>query len=447
MTCELNQYYPAPMYRSYAIFKKRGQVNVLVTSVDEYLIELEGRKKANEDHVRSLDKDMDKIYMRMKESQKQLDDCKKTCQNMENEKNALENDIFKLNRMNEKQKPPDMSALEEDRERNQERLENVQAEEAAILKKIEAEDDAIKEVAGILRVKEDEAESHQRKLEPLSERLERIDKRLGSRSDEKASNERKIEKFNKIKEDIRQKGSKSKRQLAEQQEIIQRDWNNIKVETDREPKVIHKLIKSLEDSIKIQANKNEPKKVVEAKYWELYEKCDDLQKYINYLLSLDEFLSKMRKKRKDGFNELRGGMSREVQIAFQKRLNERNFKGSLTFDHKNNTLELTVNPNGDEEDEENKRDMKTLSGGEKSFSTVSLVLALWECIQSPFRILDEFDVFMDMVNRRTALDMMTNFIKENRRYQYVFLTPLTMKSVDATHDDVQIVYLQKTDGS
>ena len=447
MTCELNQYYPAPMYRSYAIFKKRGQVNVLVTSVDEYLIELEERKKANEDKVRSLDKDMDKIYMRMKESQTQLDDCKKTCQNMEKEKNALENDIFKLNRLNEKQKPPDMSALEEDRERNQEKLENVQAEEAAIQKKIEAEDDAIKEVAGILRVKEDEAESHQRKLEPLSERLEKIEKRLGSRSDEKASNERKIEKFNKIKEEIRQKGSKSKKQLADQQETIQRDWNNVKVETDREPKVIIRQIKSLEDSIKIQENKIEPKQVVKEKYKHLYEKCEELEDQVENLIDLSKFLLKMTKTRSQNFNEIRGGMSRAVKIAFQKRLEERNFKGSLTFNHGNKTLELNVNPNGDEEDEENKRDMKTLSGGEKSFSTVSLVLALWECIQSPFRILDEFDVFMDMVNRRTALDMMTNFIKENRRYQYVFLTPLTMKSVDATHDDVQIVYLQKTDGS
>ena len=435
------------MYRSYAISKRKGQTNILATSVDEYLIELEEKRKANEDHVRILDKDMDQIYMRMEENKKQLDGCKKTCQNMENERNALENDIFKLNRLNEKQKPPDMSALEDDRERNQERLENVQAEEAAILRKIEAEDDAVKEIAGILRIKEDEAESHQRKLEPLSERLEKIDKRLDSRSDEKANNEKRIERFNKIKDEIRQKGSGSKKRLAEQQDKLQRECNNIKVETDREPKVIVKQIKSLEDSIKIQESKIEPKEVVREKYSYLAEICNELEGHIDHLKELEEFLSRMVKKRKTGFNEIRGSMTRSVQRAFQQRLNERNFKGSLTFSHQDRMLELTVNPNGDEEDGENKRDMKTLSGGEKSFSTVSLVLALWECIQSPFRILDEFDVFMDMVNRRTALDMMTNFIKENRRYQYVFLTPLTMKSVDATHDDVQIVYLQKTDGS
>ena len=53
----------------------------------------------------------------------------------------------------------------------------------------------------------------------------------------------------------------------------------------------------------------------------------------------------------------------------------------------------------DEAMESGIRDIKTLSGGEKSFCTVSLVLSLWEDMYPPFRILDEFDVFMDSINR------------------------------------------------
>ena len=150
-------------------------------------------------------------------------------------------------------------------------------------------------------------------------------------------------------------------------------------------------------------------------------------------------------------------MCRRVKTSFSEHLSKRNFNGLLKFNHKEDkyhgdklvkpgkTLSIEICP---EEDDMmlSKRDMKTLSGGEKSYSTVSLVLALWECIEPPFRILDEFDVFMDMVNRRTALNMMISYAQEQKRFQYVFLTPLTLNSLEKS-DDVNIIHLQKTDGS
>ena len=46
------------------------------------------------------------------------------------------------------------------------------------------------------------------------------------------------------------------------------------------------------------------------------------------------------------------------------------------------------------------KDMKTLSGGERSYVTVCFITALAHAISSPFHCMDEFDVFMDPVNRK-----------------------------------------------
>ena len=40
------------------------------------------------------------------------------------------------------------------------------------------------------------------------------------------------------------------------------------------------------------------------------------------------------------------------------------------------------------------KNTKSLSGGERSYTTVCFIMSLWDSIDAPFRCLDEFDVFM-----------------------------------------------------
>jgi DNA repair exonuclease SbcCD ATPase subunit len=51
---------------------------------------------------------------------------------------------------------------------------------------------------------------------------------------------------------------------------------------------------------------------------------------------------------------------------------------------------------------------KTMSGGERSFTTVSLLLAMWDLSSSPMRCLDEWDVFLDPANRSVAAKMLVS---------------------------------------
>jgi DNA repair exonuclease SbcCD ATPase subunit len=45
------------------------------------------------------------------------------------------------------------------------------------------------------------------------------------------------------------------------------------------------------------------------------------------------------------------------------------------------------------------RDLKQLSGGERSYTAISYLLAVGKHTEAPFRCMDEYDVFMDAINR------------------------------------------------
>jgi structural maintenance of chromosomes protein 6 len=76
------------------------------------------------------------------------------------------------------------------------------------------------------------------------------------------------------------------------------------------------------------------------------------------------------------------------------------------------------------------RDLRQLSGGERSFTTVAFMLALGEWTESPFRAADELDVFMDAVNRRVAMEAVLEFAAERDHLQMVLLTPQDLQAVE-----------------
>ena len=58
------------------------------------------------------------------------------------------------------------------------------------------------------------------------------------------------------------------------------------------------------------------------------------------------------------------------------------------------------------------------------------------------RILDEFDVFMDAVNRRVSLTNIINYARDDRKNQFIFLTPLNTSNI-AVGEDIKIIKLSK----
>jgi len=80
----------------------------------------------------------------------------------------------------------------------------------------------------------------------------------------------------------------------------------------------------------------------------------------------------------------------KMQFAFY--LANRGFHGKLKFDHDHTALHLAVQTDAADKgaSKAKRKDASALSGGEKSFSTICLLLTMWEAVGCPLRCLDEF---------------------------------------------------------
>ncbi|MCJ1390845.1 Structural maintenance of chromosomes protein 6 [Xylographa bjoerkii] len=143
-----------------------------------------------------------------------------------------------------------------------------------------------------------------------------------------------------------------------------------------------------------------------------------------------------RRKRWERFQKL---ITTRARNAFVLMLAHRGHRGKLVIDHKTRLLDLIVQP--DETQTSKGRQTKTLSGGEKSFSTICLLLALWEAMGAPVRCLDEFDVFMDSVNRDISMGLLIAAARGAMGRQFIFITPQGMNNADS-QTDIKIIRLQ-----
>lgn len=137
-----------------------------------------------------------------------------------------------------------------------------------------------------------------------------------------------------------------------------------------------------------------------------------------------------------GFENLRKSIISSVASTFSSVMRSMKMNGVLEihlddFVHrgevikKAKTLEMT--------------DARSLSGGERSFSTVAFVLALWQHCGSPFKLMDEIDVFMDMVTRRVSYNALIRFAQcAESPGQFIFFSPLELPKFDDSGAHVQV---------
>ncbi len=169
---------------------------------------------------------------------------------------------------------------------------------------------------------------------------------------------------------------------------------------------------------------NEDLETIDTEYRKMATAYHEMEKASKAYLSTADKLGDQLRVRIKKWKKERSLIMRSASLFFDGHMQKRGSSGRLKFDLERGDLSLEVqNDNSNVDTRTN--DVKMLSGGEKSYTTLALLLALGAGHDCPFRVMDEFDVFMDEVNRDLAIMELIDFGTEGSGHdkQFVLLTP------------------------
>ncbi|XP_075057499.1 structural maintenance of chromosomes protein 6 [Mixophyes fleayi] len=329
----------------------------------------------------------------------------------------------------EEQPSIDIATLEGEMQDNEKRMERVKLE----MQKTKVHLDESK---SLLMTSERQYEEIKMKIssvsevaDPVKEDLHKVDQEVDNCKRHKKHYEEKhrqhLEGIHKHKGELSTKERDLEGKISQARQICPE-----RVEVSRTARSLDTEISHLRQKINSEQELHGNREDIIKEYHDAKENYHDMESKVKNLKVFVKMLDDMMAQRFKTYHQFRRYLTLRCKFYFDSLLSQRAYSGKISFDHKNETLSITVQPG-----EGNKAalsDMRSLSGGERSFSTVCFVLSLWSIAESPFRCLDEFDVYMDMVNRRISMDMMLTMADSQRYRQFILLTPQHMSSLPSS---------------
>ncbi|XP_035206679.1 structural maintenance of chromosomes protein 6-like [Stegodyphus dumicola] len=193
------------------------------------------------------------------------------------------------------------------------------------------------------------------------------------------------------------------------------------INTERSSSAIKKVLNETKKVLEQVSNceMENLKRRYEEKTAKLEHAKSDLEHIESYIIKINEMMEKRSKK----FANILKNTKLCLSMNFITYLNSSGFVGDLIFDDNQETLIIEAAPR-DSESDKHAQTLYALSGGERSFISICFLLSLWEGLEMPFRILDEFDIFMDSQNRHLSFTHLTEVAKQKTDVQFIFLSPL-----------------------
>ncbi|KAI1895737.1 hypothetical protein AGOR_G00109520 [Albula goreensis] len=404
-----NRYYSTENNRSKYL---GGDLETEIRLIESELENAKAQLERFQMHSRSVtkdtqqkDTDLQSVIVKWKKNQGTVNQLKAQVVELENAEDTQTDDI---------------STLEDEASEIVQKIEQQTKDVNEAKKKLEEEEKLMKDSDSKYQDVRKRLEAMEEETEPLKEELHRAEadaiklnqtlKRLESKHKEHQDNIQSMQSELAIKEAELQEVLAQAQVICPERQQVNRTAKSIDLEMTR----LRSSISSLESS---QGSQEQ----IIREYLEAHE---NYKNNANQVRDLRRFVSRLDyivNDRQVRYNTMRRSLSVRCKLYFNNYLAELHCCGSMKFDHNNETLSLSVNPPGSEDDDIN--DVRTLSGGERSFSTLCFILSLWEITESPFRCLDEFDVYMDMHNRRISMDLLLGLSERQLQRQFIYITP------------------------
>uniref|UniRef100_G1NMM1 Structural maintenance of chromosomes protein 6 n=1 Tax=Meleagris gallopavo TaxID=9103 RepID=G1NMM1_MELGA len=317
----------------------------------------------------------------------------------------------------------DIRALEDVAEENKNKMESVRQE-------MQEESRKMEELNEILRAAEKRYEEIKEKMNQVEDITNPIKDELDKADSEVENRRRCLQYYEDKKKEHLTCIKKHKELLAAKEKELEektaqaRQIYSERIEVTRTVKSLDAEMNRLRERIKTEKSHRGNTEEIIQRFLDAKERYEDANSKVNNLKKFIRLLEEIMTQRFNIYRRFLRLLSLRCKLYFDHLLRIRGCSGRILFDHKNETLSITVQPG--EEDRAAPNNVRSLSGGERSFSTVCFILSLWSITESPFRCLDEFDVYMDMLNRRIAMDMILKVADSQCHRQFILLTPQSM---------------------
>ncbi|NXT85516.1 SMC6 protein, partial [Zapornia atra] len=347
------------------IEKKKAEI----TAYHQRLCSIDKKIRQNEDHLRGHQQHQKQLQIKIRTTNAEIVDLENT----------------------EEHQSVDIRTLEEEVEENKGKMESVK-------KDMEQQSRKLEELKNILQATE-------KKFEDMKEKIHQVDEIAGPVKDELNQADSEVDSCKRYLQHCEDKQKehlacikKHKELLVAKEKVLEekiaqaRQIYSERIEVSRTVKSLDAEMNRLRERINSESNRHGNREEIVQQFRDAKERYEDANSKVRNLKKFINLLEEIMAQRFRIYHQFLRLLSLRCKLYFDHFLRIRACSGKILFDHKNEALSITVQPR--EEDRAALNDMRALSGGERSFSTVCFILSLWSITESPFRCLDEFDVYM-----------------------------------------------------